>query len=253
MLNRSSSDIMTRINFLSHSRMREDTSSPAPFSVAHSHSESHLSDETTNVPPFTFGTPTVGPPLGVGGYASLPKSRSAPASPPHRTFEEPSEMDELHHSLPNLAYTHDLLPVHEGSMAPPSLHQSVPNLNYQHRPAHAAATTAAGPLDLEPIPFDYYSPHNRKGSIKKSVMIANAAAAAAGASGDQDQKPSSGKSDLLNCLAKLTETTLGDDQDDNPFEPNPLTSASLHSEMSVDVADFNTNDDSDTTSVFEED
>jgi hypothetical protein len=171
------------------------------------------------------------------------RSASAPASPPHTPFRALSYREDLHHSMPNINYSHDMLPF-DGNSALGALNLSVPTLHYSHEdpPVDSA------PNDLEPIPFDHYSPQNRKGSIKKATFMANAAAAAAKGvkTGTRPRSAATENDDLLACLAKLTEATI---VDDNPFEPIPLANSSEHM-ISVLDSEF---DDGDMGSDFEED
>jgi hypothetical protein len=142
----------------------------------------------------------------------------------------------LNHSVPNLNYTHQAA----------TLNHSVPNLNYTHQQDEQVHTATT---DIEPIPFDQYSPQNRKRSLKKEIFSMNTGVTADIATSKETRARSAGKEsdDLLTCLVKLTKTTLADDN--NPFEPIPLSNSSEHM-IALDESRF---EDGDMESDFEED
>jgi hypothetical protein len=269
---------MNRINLLSRGALREDMSSPGM-----GYSQTGLSgvNSPANFNPFQFGTGQGPPRRGVSSHYSFPpyaRARSAPD--PQSPFQDIGEAD-LHHSMPNISYSHEMLPIDE-ELGPlnnslPNLNHSVPDLNYTHPGAHQTATMnrsvpnlsynhedaklnhsvpnlnythedapfRTASTDIEPIPYDQYSPQNRKRSLNKNSFGSNTAATAASTKAEA-RSAETESDDLLTCLVKLTETTLGDD---NPFEPIPLANSSEHM-ISVDHGRF---DDGDMTSEFGED
>jgi hypothetical protein len=265
---------MNRINLLSRGALREDMSSPGM-----GYSQTGLSgiNSSANINPFQFGTQQ-GPRRGVSSHFSFPPfaRRSAPAS--QSPFQEIGEVD-LHHSMPNLSYSHEMLPIEE-ELGPlnhslpnlnnsiqdlnythqaSNLNHSVPNLNYTHDEAklnhsvpnlnytHEEDTPfRTASTDIEPIPYDHYSlsPLNRKHSLNKDFSLNTAVTSVS--TKNRARSAETESDDLLTCLVKLTEATIGDD---NPYEPIPLANSSEHM-ISVDHGRF---DDSDMTSEFEED
>jgi hypothetical protein len=264
---------MNRINLLSRGALREDMSSPGM-----GYSQTGLSgrNSSANINPFQFGTQQ-GPIRGVSNHYSFPpfaRSRPAPGSQP--PFQDIGEGD-LHHSMPNISYSLDMLPIEE-ELGPlnhslpnlnhsiqdlsythqaANLNHSVPNLNYTHDEAklnhsvpnlnytHEDIPFRPASTDIEPIPYDQYSPVNRKHSLNKDSFSSTTAATSA-STNIQARSAETESDDLLTCLVKLTETTIGDD---NPFEPIPLANSSEHM-ISVDHGRF---DDGDMTSEFGED
>jgi hypothetical protein len=324
---------MNRINLLSRGALREDMSSSSDMGLTRSRLSGMNASTTFN--PFEFGRGQV-PRRGVSSHYSFPpcgRSRSAPVSPPHTSFQAISENDALHHSMPNINFSHEMLPIEEefgfGPVNHPSpnnldhslpnlnythqdassnqsvpnlnythqdasLNHSVPNLNYTHQDAslnhsvpnlnythqdtslnhsvpnlnysHQAATlnhsvpnlnythqqdepVHTATTDIEPIPFDQYSPQNRKRSLKKEIFSMNTAVTADTVASKETRARSAGteSDDLLTCLVKLTKTTLADD---NPFEPIPLSNSSEHM-IALDDSRFE--EDGDMESDFEED
>jgi hypothetical protein len=231
-----------------------------------------------NFNPFQFGTGQ-GPRRGVSSHYSFPpfaRSRSAPG--PQPPFQD--DVD-LHHSMPNISYSHEMLPIDEElsllnhslpnlnsnlnhsvpdlnyTHQTATLNRSVPNLNYNHDDAklnrsvpnlnytHEDAPFRTASTDIEPIPYDQYSPQNRKRSLNKNSFDSDSATTSANTK-PQARSAETESDDLLTCLVKLTETTLGDD---NPFEPIPLANSSEHM-ISLDHSRY---DDGDMTSEFGED
>jgi hypothetical protein len=264
LFSRSNAEIMNRINLLSRGALREDMSSPGM-----GYSQTGLSgiNSSANFNPFQFGT-SQGPRRGVSSHYSFPPfARSRPAPGSQSPFQEIGEVD-LHHSMPNISYSHEMLPIDE-ELGPlnhslPNLNHSIQDLNYTHQPANlnhsvpnlsytheeAKLNRSVPNLsytheDAEPIPYDQYSPLNRKRSLTKDSFSSNTAATSV-SSNNQARSAETESDDLLTCLVKLTETTIGDD---NPFEPIPLANSSEHM-ISVDHGRF---DDGDMTSEFGED
>jgi hypothetical protein len=265
---------MNRINLLSRGALREEKSSSSEMG----YSQTGLSgrNSSANFNPFQFGTGQ-GPRRGVSSYYSFPpcaRSRSAPGTPPDTV----GEIDALHHSMPNITYSHEMLPIEE-ELGPlnhslpnlnhsvpdlnythhdETLNHSVPNLNYTHEEArlnhsvpnlnytHEDVPFRTASTDIEPIPYDQYSPLNRKRSLKKEIFSMNTAVTDATATRTKTQARSAEteSDDLLTCLVKLTETTIGDD---NPYEPIPLANSSEHM-VSIDHSRFD-----DMASEFEDD
>jgi hypothetical protein len=317
---------MNRINLLSRGALREDMSSP--LEMGYTPSGLSRINPSANFNPFQFGSGQ-GPRRGVTSFSSFPpfgKARPAPGTPPDTPFQDISEVDPLHHSMPNINYSHEMLPFDEESRSGPfnhslpnlnhsvpafnythedapfhtasksrnlnhsvpdfnythedapfhtdsksrNLNHSVPDFNYTHEDApfhtaskspnlnhhsvpdfnytHEDATFHTASTDIEPIPYDHYAPPNRKRSLKKDIFSVNTAVTAAIAETTKNQARSvaTESDDMLTCLIKLTETTIGDD---NPFEPIPLANSSEHM-ISLDHGRF---DDEDMTPDFAED
>lgn len=129
------------------------------------------------------------------------ESYSVPTSPSNvpSLFENCSPPD-FHSSMPDMGYTHD--PRLEPTMEMESMHLSAPELGYFD----------ASERETDPLPYDMSVPELHASHPTESQH-------------ERDESMTISSS-LIESLARLTSTTDKEDEDDNPFEPIPLSPVS---------------------------
>lgn len=162
-----------------------------------------------------------------GNYRSrTPQSLSNSVSSSEPLPGVPSEVNPLHHSLPEI----DFFDLSEKDAAGSGMHRSLPDLSLsRHMPPEEDRKPAA--RNIEPVPFDRINiPERVESQHKRSSLppsrppkVPPKGLPKRGYSTGDDQIPSAStrlSKDLIECLDKMTYHSIADD---NPFEPIPLT------------------------------
>ena len=173
---------------------------------------------------------------------SRPRAYSLPSSP-HTVPTQPTgdtelDLEDLHHSLPNMHWQS----AKGGPNDMSAMHHSMPIIDYNDRMANTSISS-----DFDPFPVVELGSHRDAMDVPSSFSASKAAPSPVSRSkGDPQRRSDAVSKDLVSCLEKLTEHTISDD---NPFEPIPIGLKS--DKMSLDKASMHSVTDPVTRAVLQ--